>query len=219
MVISRFNEAGHGAQHATVKELHTDKYKLYCLSFAESSVDSKWDKVIFTDESTFSSANYGLVLFYRPWGKHCISQYMSTSTCSGLVSVHWWGWISHEGAGMLYHIEGHLDSRQFKHILQNIMVLFVRMFYPIGIIQFHQDVYSMILVWFKNGCHCRLTSNHEHLILTPSRICGVRWRGQCRKCGLSSFPEIVLSYGPLCQMLRMKLLRHSVMFDHWLSPW
>jgi hypothetical protein len=62
----RLKEAGHGARHAVVKELHTDEYKLYCLSFAESSVDSKWDRVIFTDESIFSSASDGLVLVYRP---------------------------------------------------------------------------------------------------------------------------------------------------------
>jgi len=52
-----------------VKELHPDKFKLYSLSFAESSVDRKWDRVILTDKSTFSSANNGLVLVYRPWGE------------------------------------------------------------------------------------------------------------------------------------------------------
>ena len=40
----------------------------------------------------------------------------------------------------------------------------------------------------------------------PSRICGVRWRGQCGKPGLSSLPEKAMSYGPLCQMRGMKLL-------------
>ena len=69
MVILRLKEAGLGARHAVVKELHPDEYKLYSLSFAESSVDSKWDRVIFSDESTLSSANDGLVLVYRPWGE------------------------------------------------------------------------------------------------------------------------------------------------------
>jgi hypothetical protein len=49
----------------------------------------------------------------------------------------------------------------------------------------------------------------------PSRICGVRWRGQCRKPGLSSLPETAMSYGPLCQMRGMKLHHLSGTVDHW----
>ena len=49
------------------------------------------------------------------------------------------GWISHERAGMIHHIEGHLDGLQYKHILQNIIVPYVRMLYPSGIIHFQQD--------------------------------------------------------------------------------
>jgi hypothetical protein len=43
---------------------------------------------------------------------------MSTCKCSGHVSVHCWGWISHEGAGVLHCMEGHLDGLQYQHILQ-----------------------------------------------------------------------------------------------------
>jgi hypothetical protein len=52
----------------------------------------------------------------------------------------------------------------------------------------------------------------------PHGECGVRWRGQCRKPGLSSFPEMAMNYDPMCQTRVMKLLRLSVTFD-WLSPW
>ena len=48
-----------------MKELLTDEHKLYRLAFAEGNVDRKWDRVIFTDESTFTSANDGPVLVYR----------------------------------------------------------------------------------------------------------------------------------------------------------
>ena len=47
-----------------MKELLTDEHKLYRLAFAESNVDRKWDRVIFTDESTFTFANDGPVLVY-----------------------------------------------------------------------------------------------------------------------------------------------------------
>jgi hypothetical protein len=58
-LILRLKEAGLRAWHGAVKELLNDKHKLYRLAFAESNVDHKWDTVMFSDESTFSSANDG----------------------------------------------------------------------------------------------------------------------------------------------------------------
>jgi len=112
MIISRLRAAGLRPRHAAMKKLLTDKHKLYRLAFAESSVDHKWDRVIFTDESTFTSTNDGPVLVYRPQGQRYNPQYMSTCKHSGRVSVNCWGWISHEGAGILHRIEGHLDGLQ-----------------------------------------------------------------------------------------------------------
>ena len=105
-----------------MKELFTDEHKLYRFTFAESNVDHKWYRVMFTDESTFSSANDGPVLVYRPQGECYNPQYMSTCKHSGHVSVHCWGRISHEGAGVLRRVEGHLDCLQYQHILQNVML-------------------------------------------------------------------------------------------------
>ena len=73
-----------------------------------NNVVSKCDRVIFNDESTFSSANDGPVLVYKPRGESYNSQYMSTCTRSGRVSVFCWDWFSNDGAGMLHRI-GHLD--------------------------------------------------------------------------------------------------------------
>ena len=44
-----------------MKGLLTDEHKLYCIAFAESNVDRQWDRVMFSDESTFSSASDGPV--------------------------------------------------------------------------------------------------------------------------------------------------------------
>ena len=139
MIISRLKVAGLRAQHAAVKEVLTDEHQLYRFAFTEISVGRKWDRVIFTDESTFSSANDGPVLVYRPQGERYNPQNMFTCKCSGRVSVHCWGWISHEGAGVLHRIEGHLDGLQYHHILQNVMVTSIRMLYPDGIIHLQQD--------------------------------------------------------------------------------
>ena len=40
---------------------------------------------------------------------------------------------------MLQRMEGHLDSLQHQHILQNVMLPSVRMLYPDDIIHFQQD--------------------------------------------------------------------------------
>ena len=67
---------------------------------------------------------------------------MSICTRSGRVCVHFWGWISHEGAGMLHRTEGHLDDFHYKHILLSLMLTSVRMLYHEGTIHFQQDHYS-----------------------------------------------------------------------------
>ena len=78
----RLQEAGLRARPVAVQELLTDEHKLYHLAFSEGNVDRKWDRVIFCDESTFSSENDGLVLVYRLRGEHYNSQYVYTCTCS-----------------------------------------------------------------------------------------------------------------------------------------
>jgi len=115
-------------------------------------------------------------------------QYMSTCKRSGCVSVNCWGWISHEGAGILHRIEGQLEGLQYQQILQNVMVPSVRTLYPDGVIR------PLLHSWFsgfKNGYCGRPTSNSltghcNRLIWTPSRKCGVRWKGQCRKPGVGT---------------------------------
>jgi hypothetical protein len=122
-----------------VKELLTDEHDLYRLAFAESNLDCKWDRAILTDESTFTSANDGGVLVYRPQGQRYNPQYMSTYKRSDRVSVNCWGWISHEGGGIVKLIEGHLDGLQYQHILQNAIVPSVWMLYPESILHLQQD--------------------------------------------------------------------------------
>jgi len=90
-IISRLRAAGYRARHAAVKKLLTDEHKLYRLASAESNVDRKWDRVLFTDESTFTSANDRPVLVYRHQGQRYNPQYTSTCKHSGRVSVHCWG--------------------------------------------------------------------------------------------------------------------------------
>jgi len=83
--------------------------------------------------------NDGPDLVHRPQGERFNTQCMSTCKRSGRVSVHFWGWISHEGAGVPHHIEGQLDGLHYQHIFQNVTVPSVWMLYPELIIHLKQD--------------------------------------------------------------------------------
>jgi hypothetical protein len=89
----------------------------------------------FCDESTFSSANYGLVAVYRPWEEHYNFQCVSVATNSG--------YLFFVGGRILHCIERNLDGLQYKHILKTIMAPYVKLLYPKGVIQFHQDLSSI----------------------------------------------------------------------------
>jgi len=85
---------------------------------------------------------------------------MSTCKRSGCVSVHCWGWISHEGAGILHRIEGHL---QYQHILKIVMVLSVQKLYLDGIIHSQKDQssihdYRVVQDWLSRQADIELLS-------------------------------------------------------------
>jgi hypothetical protein len=75
------------AQHFEMKDLFIVERKEYHVIFPENSVKCWWDRGLFTDKSTFHSANVGVILLCRPQGEQHNSEYISTSTCDGHVSV------------------------------------------------------------------------------------------------------------------------------------
>jgi hypothetical protein len=145
---------------------------------------------------------------------------MSTCKRSGRVSVNCWGWISHEGGGILHRIEGHLDDLQYQHILQNLMVPSVRMLYTEDIIHLQQDhssIHDSLLIqeWLSWQADVKFLDR-------PPRAPDMNriekmWGEVKRKMqepGRSSRPEIAMSYRPLCQTRGIKLLCLRVTFDH-----
>jgi hypothetical protein len=75
MVVLKLKEAGL-RQHAAVK-IVTMNTQLYCLAFAKHSVDHQWERVMFCNKSTFSSANDGPLLVYRPQEEQHKNQYVA----------------------------------------------------------------------------------------------------------------------------------------------
>jgi len=55
------------------------------------------------------------------------------------MSVTTWGWMSSDGLGVLWRIEGNLNTAQYVHILENVMLPSVRQRFPDGRIIFQHD--------------------------------------------------------------------------------
>ena len=86
-VIRRLRTAERFPRVAAVKEFITDDHRLFRLAFAEENVDRDWNKIIFSDEVTFSSSKAGPEIVYRPRGSRYDPRYVAHRFSSGRVSV------------------------------------------------------------------------------------------------------------------------------------
>lgn len=127
------------ARIAAKKELLKDEHKLFRLAFSEENTNRNWNRVIFSDEVTFSSTNGGKVIVYRPRGARYDERYVAKQIRRGRVSVSCWGWMCRDGLGVLWMLDETLNAAQYKVILEHVMIPSVRMHYPDGIIDFVQD--------------------------------------------------------------------------------
>ena len=98
-----------------LKELLIDAHILYCLACGLPV-----GQIPIHDESTLSSANDGPVVSLQESGT-ALPLSVSLHPHAVVMSVHRWSCISREWAEMFHRI-GHLDSLQYKHILQNVML-------------------------------------------------------------------------------------------------
>ena len=104
------------------------------------------------------------------------------------------------------------------------MVPSVRMLYPSSIIhlrQYHSSIHDFRVVqeWLSRQADVELLDWTPQVPDMNPIAYMWRWKGQCTKSGLSSLPEVAMSYGPLYHTRGMKFLRLRVTFDPWLSPW
>ena len=215
---NRISAAGHGRKRSVghYQKLNTD----LSVTMQALTLSSVWAASLYKTNTVIKlkvKANEVPDLVYRPQGGRYNPQYTCKRSCR--VSVHCWGWISHEGAGVFQ------NGLHYQHILQNVTVPSVWIVYPEGIIHLQQDQssihdYRVVQEWLSwQATSNSLTGHRERLIWTPSRKRGVRWKGQCGKPDLSSLPEIAMSYGPSCQTRGMKLLHLRVTFDPWHDKW
>lgn len=137
--IRRLQEANLHARRSAVKEFLSNDHKRLRLQFAGENVHRDWTDVIFTDECTFSSANNGPAVVYRPRGARFHPQYVHHKRSCGRVSVSVWGWISSSAFGILHRIDGRLTGEQYLHILREVMLPSARLLYPDGVLQMQHD--------------------------------------------------------------------------------
>ncbi|KAJ3615685.1 hypothetical protein MTP99_006731 [Tenebrio molitor] len=88
-----------------------------------------WNNVIFTDEKNFQSRNSGRIRVYRPKNTRFHERYVTPSTRSGRFSVNVWAWISQQGAGVAWRIDGILNGQKYLDILENVMLPTVSQLY------------------------------------------------------------------------------------------
>lgn len=108
--------------------------------------DEFWNKTVFTDEKVFQSSNSGTVKVYRPINSKFDQKFTAANERSGRFSVHVWGWISHEGKGVLHEIGGRLNGAAYTNILQEIMLPTVRL-------RFGDDfILQQVIMQSENSC-------------------------------------------------------------------
>ncbi|KAJ8913280.1 hypothetical protein NQ315_010946 [Exocentrus adspersus] len=89
-----------------------------------------WNNVVFSAEKTFESCNSGRLRVYRPRNTRFEENYTLTSTNSERFSVNVWAWISVNGPGMCYQIDGRLTAEHYIKILDDVMLPSVREVFP-----------------------------------------------------------------------------------------
>lgn len=101
--------------------------------------DDVWPRTIFSDEKTFQSSYNGRVNVYRPANTRYHDPYIHKVRKNPRFSINLWGWISARGLGVLWDINGHLNSIKYIEILENIMLPSVTTLYPDRNFIFLQD--------------------------------------------------------------------------------
>lgn len=128
----RIKETDLRCRSAAKKILLTQNHKDRRVGFALEYVavdDNFWNNIIFTDEKTFQSTRNGPIRVYRPPNSRFEEEYVNHAA-GNRFGVNMWAWISALGPGVLWHIDGTLNSETYITILNDIMLPSVSLLYP-----------------------------------------------------------------------------------------
>lgn len=130
---NRVKDADLKCYRAAQKPFLSEANKEARLRFAEEYIEQPpdfWHRVIFSDEKSFQSFHNGPVKVYRPRNERFHANFIQPTFNSGRFSVNVWGWISYQGPGECWQIEGPLTGQNYRTIIENIMLPSVNILYP-----------------------------------------------------------------------------------------
>ena len=86
-----------------------------CLAFAAAYNDLDWKKVMFSDETSFTTAREEAGFVRRARGERYHPDHLRETRQSGRVTVGVWASITYDGLGEIYRIKGRLCSKDYKN--------------------------------------------------------------------------------------------------------
>lgn len=143
------------AKKIKLSEEHKQTRLLYALNHINYGPEF-WETVIFSDEKNFQSANNKLAHVYRPRNTRFEERYVNNNDRQGRFSINVWAWINYHGNGMCWKIDDRLTSRNYVHMLENIMLPSVLQIFPENNFVFQQDncpIHTARIVseWFQQN--------------------------------------------------------------------
>ncbi|KAM7307395.1 putative transposable element tc1 transposase [Ixodes scapularis] len=121
----RFAEAGLSSRRAAQKPLLSESNIRDRLQFAGSTKSGRGTtrgKVMFSDESTFTTQWNQRLRVWRPVNCRYDPQFVQEVAASGRTAVNVWDTVSREGLGPLLRIEGSLTSDSYCTIIDHVML-------------------------------------------------------------------------------------------------
>ena len=111
----RLKDSGIDCYRPARKPKLSAEHRAARLVFARNHSDLDWSRVMFSDESTITSAQGSGVNFVRrPRGTRYEENYIQETKRSGRESVHLWAYFTREGPGDLVRVIGKLNSKQYN---------------------------------------------------------------------------------------------------------
>ena len=129
-VSRRLNDLGYHARRPAVKPLVSKKNKAARLAYAEAHIlwtDHEWDKVFFSDESKFNLVGGDSRQYVRRTpGRRLDPKCVKKTVKFGGGSVMVWGMFSSEGVGPLLRINGTVNAKVYRNIVEQQVLPLIR---------------------------------------------------------------------------------------------
>lgn len=118
----RLHTAGIHCRIPAKKPKLTDRHKRLRLNFARRYFNFNFDNVCFVDEKVFTTASDGRLYLWRLNNTRYDERNVIPNRRSGRISFGYWGWMSASGPGELVEISGRMNARNYKEILEDVLV-------------------------------------------------------------------------------------------------